>query len=59
MTKNSHQHPLSEARPPNEKPRRIGPKSNGQPLTPEAFDAATFAPGWRYELANGVLIVNH
>jgi Uma2 family endonuclease len=27
-------------------------------LTPWEFDAAEFEPGWRYELINGVLIVN-
>jgi Uma2 family endonuclease len=37
---------------------RLGPHSNGMSLSPWEFDAAEFEPGWRYELVNGVLIVN-
>lgn len=37
---------------------RLGPHSNGMSLSPWEFDAADFEPGWRYELVNGVLIVN-
>ena len=37
---------------------RLGPHSNGTSLSPWEFDAADFEPGWRYELVNGVLIVN-
>lgn len=33
-------------------------ESNGTQLSPWEFDAAEFEPGWRYELVNGVLIVN-
>lgn len=36
----------------------LGPQSNGVQLAPWEFDAATFEPGWRYELINGVLIVS-
>jgi Uma2 family endonuclease len=36
----------------------LGPQSNGVMLTPWEFDDADFEPGWRYELVNGVLIVN-
>ena len=36
----------------------LGPHSNGMLLTPWEFDSADFEPGWRYELVNGVLIVN-
>lgn len=32
--------------------------TNGLQLTPDEFDAADFEPGWRYDLVNGVLIVN-
>ena len=37
---------------------QLGPHSNGMSLSPWEFDAAEFEPGWRYELVNGVLIVN-
>ena len=37
---------------------QLGPLANGMSLTPWEFDAAEFEPGWRYELINGVLIVN-
>jgi Uma2 family endonuclease len=37
---------------------RLGPHSNGVILAPWEFDDAEFEPGWRYELVNGVLIVN-
>lgn len=37
---------------------QLGPPSNGVQLSPWEFDAAEFEPGWRYELVNGVLIVN-
>jgi Uma2 family endonuclease len=37
---------------------QLGPHSNGMSLSPWEFDAADFEPGWRYELVNGVLIVN-
>lgn len=37
---------------------QLGPDSNGTLLCPWEFDAADFEPGWRYELVNGVLIVN-
>jgi len=37
---------------------QLGPHFNGIVLTPWEFDAAEFEPGWRYELVNGVLIVN-
>jgi Uma2 family endonuclease len=37
---------------------QLGPQSNGMSLTPWEFDAAEFEVGWRYELVNGVLIVN-
>lgn len=37
---------------------QLGPQSNGMSLTPWEFDAADFEAGWRYELVNGVLIVN-
>ena len=37
---------------------QLGPQSNGMSLSPWEFDAAEFEPGWRYELVNGVLIVN-
>lgn len=33
-------------------------ESNGSQLSPEEFDEAEFELGWRYELVNGVLIVN-
>jgi Uma2 family endonuclease len=36
----------------------IGPGANGAMMTPEEFDRAEFANGWRYELINGVLIVS-
>jgi Uma2 family endonuclease len=36
----------------------LGPEANGMLLTPEEFDAAEFAEGWRYELIRGVLIVS-
>jgi Uma2 family endonuclease len=39
-------------------PLSLGPRSNGLQLTPWEFDAAQFEAGWRYELINGVLIVN-
>ena len=38
--------------------QRLGPRSNGRLLTPWEFDAADFEAGWRYELLNGVVIVN-
>jgi len=37
---------------------QLGPQSNGMSLSPWEFDAADFEPGWRYDLVNGVLIVN-
>ena len=37
---------------------QLGPHSNGMSLSPWEFDAAEFEPGWRYDLVNGVLIVN-
>ena len=37
---------------------QLGPCSNGMLLSPWEFDAADAEPGWRYELVNGVLIVN-
>jgi Uma2 family endonuclease len=37
---------------------QLGPHSNGTLLTPWEFDAAELEPGWRYELVNGVFIVN-
>lgn len=38
---------------------KIGPESNGAPMTPEEYDAVEdWEEGWRYELINGVLIVN-
>jgi Uma2 family endonuclease len=37
---------------------QLGPHSNGMSLTPWEFDAAEFEAGWRYDLVNGVLIVN-
>jgi Uma2 family endonuclease len=37
---------------------QLGPHSNGMSLNPWEFDVAEFEPGWRYELVNGVLIVN-
>ena len=37
---------------------RIGPESNGMLIAPSEFDAAEFDPAWRYDLVNGVLIVN-
>lgn len=37
---------------------KLGPRSNGMMLDPWEFDAADFERGWRYELINGVLIVN-
>jgi Uma2 family endonuclease len=37
---------------------QLDPHSNGMLLSPWEFDAADFEPGWRYELVNGVLIVN-
>ena len=37
---------------------QLGPHSNGILLSPWEFDGADFEPGWRYELVNGVLIVN-
>ena len=36
----------------------LGPRSAGALLSPEEFDAARFAEGWRYELVNGVLVVS-
>ena len=36
----------------------LGSQSNGMLLDSWEFDAAEFEPGWRYELVNGVLIVN-
>lgn len=36
----------------------LGPESNGTFVTPAEFDTAEFAPGWRYELLNGVLVVS-
>ncbi|MEX0818280.1 MAG: Uma2 family endonuclease [Pirellulaceae bacterium] len=36
----------------------LGPHSNGMLLAPWEFDAAQFEKGWRYELINGVLVVN-
>lgn len=36
----------------------LGPLSNGVLLEAWDFDEAEFEPGWRYELINGVLIVN-
>ncbi|MFQ5734631.1 MAG: Uma2 family endonuclease, partial [Planctomycetaceae bacterium] len=41
-----------------EAPIRIGPGSNGMPMTPEEFDAiADWDDLYRYELVRGVLIV--
>jgi hypothetical protein len=37
---------------------RLDPRSNGMLLSPREFDDADFEPGWRYELVNGVLVVN-
>ena len=37
---------------------QLGPGSNGVLLEAWDFDEAEFEPGWRYELINGVLIVN-
>jgi Uma2 family endonuclease len=37
---------------------QLGPRSNGMSLSPWEFDAAEFERGWRYELINGLLIVN-
>lgn len=37
---------------------KLGPRSNGIMLAPWEFDAAEFEAGWRYELINGVLVVN-
>jgi len=37
---------------------QLGPRSNGMLVSPWEFDAANFEPGCRYELVNGVLIVN-
>lgn len=37
---------------------QLGPHSNGMSLSPWEFDAAEFEAGWRYDLVNGVLIVN-
>ncbi|MBP85518.1 MAG: hypothetical protein CMJ64_02190 [Planctomycetaceae bacterium] len=37
---------------------QLGPRSNGMMLDPWEFDAADFERGWRYELINGLLIVN-
>lgn len=37
---------------------KLGPRSNGILLAPWEFDAAEFEAGWRYELINGVLVVN-
>lgn len=39
-------------------PLNLGPRSNGLQLSPWEFDTADFELGWRYELINGVLIVN-
>lgn len=42
-------------------PPRIGPRSTGLRITPEEFDAipsSRFAPGYRYEVINGVLVVS-
>jgi Uma2 family endonuclease len=39
------------------RPRLLGPESNGILLTPQEFDRADFEAGWRFELINGVLIV--
>jgi Uma2 family endonuclease len=36
----------------------LGQHSNGMLLTPWEFDSADFEKGWRYELVNGVLVVN-
>jgi len=36
----------------------LGPHSNGMLVSPWEFDVAEFEPGWRYDLVNGVLIVN-
>ncbi len=36
----------------------LNAESNGLQLSPWEFDEADFEPGWRYELVNGVLIVN-
>jgi Uma2 family endonuclease len=35
-----------------------GPRDAGIPLTPDEFEAAEFAEGFRYELIHGVLVVN-
>jgi Uma2 family endonuclease len=40
---------------------RLGPELNGALMTPEEFDAIDYddcEEGWRYELINGVLVVN-
>ena len=37
---------------------KLGQHSNGMLLTPWEFDSADFDRGWRYELVNGVLVVN-
>jgi Uma2 family endonuclease len=37
---------------------RLGPRSAGLLLNPAEFDLASFQPGWRYELINGVLVVS-
>jgi Uma2 family endonuclease len=40
---------------------RIGPRSAGNSMTPEEFDAlppSCWVPGYRYELINGVLVVS-
>jgi len=37
---------------------KLGQHSNGMLLTPWEFDSADFEEGWRYELVNGVLVVN-
>jgi Uma2 family endonuclease len=39
-------------------PRRFGPESTGILMSPQEFDHAEFAEGWRYDLINGVLIVS-
>jgi Uma2 family endonuclease len=36
----------------------LGPRAAGLALSCAEFDAAEFEPGWRYELIQGVLVVN-
>src|SRR5262245_2505500 len=40
------------------KSRKIGPKWDGRPISEWEFDAADFAPGYKYELIDGRIAVS-